>query len=67
MLELGTVWEKRRKIAKERLEICEQCEYYKELTTQCIKCSCFMKVKSMWPSAKCPINKWSNYEEKRNG
>jgi hypothetical protein len=67
MLELGTIWAERRKMAKERMEICDKCDYYRPLTTQCAKCSCFMNVKGMWPNAKCPINKWGPYEEKPNG
>lgn len=64
MLEIDTIWQKRKKIAEERMKHCEECEYYRPSTTQCTKCSCFMKVKAFWPGAKCPINKWDCYEEK---
>lgn len=67
MLEIDTIWQKRKKIAQERMKICEGCEYYRKLTTQCTKCSCYMKVKALWPVAKCPIDKWDRHEEQPPG
>ena len=46
------------KVAKERLSICENCEHYINLTTQCKKCGCIMKLKTKLEQATCPIGKW---------
>jgi hypothetical protein len=45
-------------LAAYRLEICKQCEFYRERTNQCKKCGCFMKLKTSLEHAKCPIGKW---------
>jgi hypothetical protein len=41
-----------------RLDLCKQCEFYRERTNQCKKCVCFMKLKTSLVHAKCPIGKW---------
>lgn len=66
-LKIETMWKKRQEIAEERLKICQECEHYRPATTQCVKCACFMKAKTMWPTAKCPINRWGPYEDNNNG
>jgi hypothetical protein len=55
--------ERRKRISKERLEICKKCEFYVESTTQCSKCGCFMKIKTLLPFSKCPIDKWGKDKE----
>jgi len=45
-------------VAKERLSICENCEHYINLTTQCKKCGCIMKLKTKLEQASCPVGKW---------
>jgi hypothetical protein len=45
-------------IAESRLEICRGCEFYRKRTNQCIKCGCFMKLKTTLAKAKCPVGKW---------
>jgi len=45
---------------QERYSICKACENFIELTTQCKKCGCFMKVKTKIAGSKCPIDKWLN-------
>ena len=42
--------------AKQRLTICEGCEFYKD--TRCTKCGCYMAVKTHLKAANCPIGKW---------
>ena len=49
---------KRQIIASERMAICQKCEHYIELTSQCKKCGCFMKIKTQMLGQKCPIDKW---------
>ncbi len=39
-----------------RLQICQQCEFYRD--TRCLKCGCFMEKKSHVEAAQCPVNKW---------
>jgi hypothetical protein len=51
-------WRERHKVAAERLDICEACDQYNIITTQCGKCGCFMKVKTLLKSSSCPIDKW---------
>lgn len=41
---------------KNRVEICNVCEERNEGI--CNKCGCFLSVKTMLPTAKCPLNKW---------
>lgn len=55
----------RLKLSAERMNICESCDRYNDITTQCKECGCFMKVKTLMQSAKCPINKWGPYREKK--
>jgi len=43
---------------KERVDICQGCEFYHPLTTHCKQCGCMMAMKTRLPLAKCPINKW---------
>jgi hypothetical protein len=39
-----------------RIEICKQCPSY--LMGVCRKCGCFVKIKTSFKSAVCPIGKW---------
>lgn len=50
--------DERLKISKERLAICETCEFFVNKTTKCEKCGCFMEYKSLMLSQECPIGKW---------
>lgn len=66
MLELKTIWTERAKKSKERLEICSECEHLDKTLYTCKQCGCFMKAKTMFPSSKCPIEKWTAYKENNN-
>lgn len=44
--------------AKERLDMCMACEYYKD--SRCLKCGCFMNAKVNLVAASCPVGKWGN-------
>lgn len=43
-------------VAKARLVICEQCEFY--INSRCTKCGCYMAVKTHVKAASCPVGKW---------
>ncbi len=43
-------------LAKKRLDICEECEYYKNYF--CKKCGCVMAVKTKYKFMSCPVGKW---------
>jgi hypothetical protein len=43
-------------IQKERMDICNACNYY--VNNKCKKCGCQLKVKTQFAGAKCPLNKW---------
>lgn len=38
--------------------ICKACEFFDGVRQRCSKCGCFMKVKTRWQSAHCPVGKW---------
>jgi hypothetical protein len=44
--------------AKKRFSICKACPELIKLTSQCKKCGCFMKAKTQFEKATCPIGKW---------
>ena len=48
-----------------RMDECLKCEHLFKPTKSCKKCGCFMKVKTLYKNAKCPIGKWGKVEEKR--
>ena len=39
-----------------RLGICSSCEY--SINHRCLKCGCFIEVKTRLGTSKCPIGKW---------
>jgi hypothetical protein len=51
-------------VKKERLDICNSCEHYKE--NRCTQCGCFMSVKAEWSEQECPLKKWLKYEKDNN-
>ncbi len=44
--------------ANKRLLICQSCPELIKLTKQCMKCGCFMSIKTKMEKATCPIGKW---------
>ena len=44
------------KSPESRIAICVSCEHYK--ASRCMKCGCFVALKTKFEFAKCPINKW---------
>ena len=45
-------------LMKERLDICNQCEFLRKGSQRCKLCGCFMTLKTTLKQAKCPIGKW---------
>lgn len=50
-------------MSKERLAICEACEFYNRTTSQCNQCGCFMKAKTLLMGSECPEGKWAKVDE----
>jgi len=49
---------KKKYTAKERIKMCESCEYFKSGTRQCGICWCFMDIKTKMENKSCPKDKW---------
>jgi len=47
-----------RDVSKQRMEICKNCDFYKESSQTCEQCGCFMPLKTTMSNMKCPIDKW---------
>tara|TARA_B100000287_G_scaffold156716_1_gene147838 strand:+ start:19762 stop:19947 length:186 start_codon:yes stop_codon:yes gene_type:complete len=49
-----------RKRSKERLEICGNCEHLRESINQCKICGCYLPLKVLMPTQRCPLDppKW---------
>lgn len=45
-----------------RISACESCEFFMKLSRQCVKCGCFMDMKTTLPHAFCPVHKWGKFE-----
>ena len=45
-------------LAQARLDICKGCEFLSRKMDRCLKCGCFMKLKTTLADAKCPMEKW---------
>jgi carbamoylphosphate synthase large subunit len=45
-------------IQKSRFDICQGCDRFIKLTSQCKECGCVMSLKTQLPAANCPLNKW---------
>jgi protein-arginine kinase activator protein McsA len=43
---------------KNRLDICNSCEFFFKPTKQCKKCGCVMSAKTSLKNVTCPIGKW---------
>jgi hypothetical protein len=50
-------------VKAERLSSCEGCEFFLKLSRNCLKCGCFMDLKTGLPHASCPVGKWHAVEE----
>ena len=50
--------EKIKELRKERLDICNSCEFFNKESTACAMCGCIMSIKTNLVDTKCPIGKW---------
>jgi hypothetical protein len=41
-----------------RMAACESCPFLIKATKQCVKCGCFMHLKTQLADAYCPVGKW---------
>lgn len=59
---VGAVSKTTQALADSRLAICQKCEIFDTATLRCDStkggCGCYMKTKTLVPSAKCPKAKW---------
>lgn len=49
-------------IKEERLAICNSCDKFLHTTSTCKVCGCFMKLKTAYAKAMCPLKKWDKVE-----
>ena len=50
-------------IYEDRMAICKSCDHYSSVLGNCLKCGCFMRIKSRISLLSCPINKWTKTTE----
>ena len=62
-MSIKDIWEHRKEVAKQRMDICSTCEEFVPTTTQCQECGCFIIAKSLLPFSECPLKKWESYQE----
>jgi len=46
-------------IKNQRMEICKSCEWFEARYNRCIKCGCFLRIKTTLAASHCPLHKWS--------
>jgi len=56
-IEKNTPGVEKNKTARERLNICNQCEY-KGSFGRCSQCGCIIRLKVLWKNTECPKGKW---------
>lgn len=49
-----------KKLYKERMSTCLDCEHYSETLNRCKKCGCFLIIKAALRDTKCPLDKWES-------
>ncbi len=50
-----------RAVHNERMEICQQCDRYREGAQTCEICGCYMPLKTTMANMRCPIDKWTEW------
>jgi|688.fasta_scaffold01364_21 hypothetical protein len=43
---------------EKRLSICNKCDQINLIDNTCNSCGCFLNIKTLWASEKCPLDKW---------
>jgi len=54
-----------RAVAKERMTICESCDFFRPSSQICEQCGCFLPLKTTMANLRCPIDKWEEYTNAR--
>lgn len=44
--------------SKDRMSICEKCEFFNAYLKTCRKCGCYMPAKTILKNSTCPLSKW---------
>lgn len=52
--------------AKERYEICKQCDAFSNIVKVCGECYCFMPAKVLVKMFSCPVGKWEAVDEQQD-
>ena len=47
-----------KKNQKLRLSICRSCDFFQKDSQRCLKCGCYVNIKTSWASESCPEGKW---------
>ena len=50
-------------VYEDRMAICKSCDFYSSILGNCLKCGCFMRLKSRIAPMECPIKKWNKTTE----
>jgi hypothetical protein len=58
LLQLGLLTSKKKRVGKERMDICIPCKLFDKDTKKCIHCGCPMEKKTLVMEEKCPKGKW---------
>ena len=45
---------------KDRITICNSCDFYRQWAKQCKVCKCFMPLKARLTTTSCPMGKWEH-------
>jgi len=51
-------------IQQQRMQICQDCEHFRQILRTCARCGCFMPAKTTLRGAKCPEDKWTKYGQR---
>lgn len=47
-----------KQVSEDRLEVCKQCDSFRDKDKRCTECGCFMLIKAKLKGVKCPLGKW---------
>jgi hypothetical protein len=50
-----------RRVARNRMDICESCDFYRSSSQICEQCGCFLPLKTAAANMRCPIDKWTEW------
>lgn len=47
-------------VQDDRLALCNECEFLVPDSRQCVKCTCFVDIKTLLSTESCPVKKWGS-------